>query len=178
MKIKLLGWVVVEKIKNKKTNIMASSPITSQQIEGEKVEAVADFLPLGSKIMADGDRSHEIRRHLLLGRKAMTNLDSVLKSKGLSQISSIPQLYPTLCDPMNCSMPGFPVLHYLPEFAQLMSIESVRPSNHLILCCPLLLLPSIFPSIRVFSSESALQSGGQSIAVSASASVLPMNIQD
>ena len=58
------------------------------------------------------------------------------------------------------------------------SIESVMPSNHLILCRPLLLLPSIFPSIRVFSNESALHSGGQSIGVSASASVLPMNIQD
>ena len=61
---------------------------------------------------------------------------------------------------------------------KLMFIESVRPSNHLTLCCPLLLLPSIFPSIRVFSNESALLSGGQSIGVSTSASVLPMNIQD
>ena len=57
---------------------------------------------------------------------------------------------------MDCSMPGFPVPHHLPKFAQLMSIESVMPSNHLIPCCPLLLLPSIFPSIRVFSNESAL----------------------
>ena len=61
---------------------------------------------------------------------------------------------------------------------KLMSIESVMPSNHLILCCPLLLPPSIFPSIRVFSNESFFSSGGQSIGVSASASVLPMNIQD
>ena len=60
----------------------------------------------------------------------------------------------------------------------LMSIKSVTPSNHLILCCPLLLLPSIFPSIRVFSNESVLRIRGQSIGVSASASVLPMNIQD
>ena len=57
---------------------------------------------------------------------------------------------------MDCSMPGFPVLHCLPEFAQIMSFEAVMPSNHLILCCPLLLLPSIFPSIRAFSSEVAL----------------------
>ena len=62
----------------------------------------------------------------------------------------------TLCDPMDCSTPGFPVLHHLPELLKLMSIESVVPSNHLILYCPLLLLPSIFPSIRVFSIESAL----------------------
>ena len=60
---------------------MASSPITSWQIEGEKVEALTDFLFLGFKISVDGDCSHEIRRQLLLGRKAMTNLDSMLKSK-------------------------------------------------------------------------------------------------
>ena len=68
----------------------------------------------------------------------------------------VAQLPVTLCDPMNCTMPGFPVLHSLPEFAQLMSIESVMPSNHLILWHPLLLLPSIVPSIRVFSNELAL----------------------
>ena len=61
--------------------IMASDPITSCQIEGEKVEAVTDFIILGSKITVDGDCSHEIKRRLLLGRKAMTNLDSILKSK-------------------------------------------------------------------------------------------------
>ena len=69
---------------------------------------------------------------------------------------SVVQSCLTLCDPMDCSTPGFPVLHHLPEFAQLMSIESVMLSNHLVLCCPLLLLPSIFPSIRVFSNELAL----------------------
>ena len=62
----------------------------------------------------------------------------------------------TLCDPMDCSMPGFPVLHHLLELAQTHVIELVMPCNHLILCCPLLLLPSIFPSTRVFSNESAL----------------------
>ena len=65
------------KLNNKKTKIMASSPITSWQIEVEKVEVVTDFLLLGCKITADGDCSHEIRRQLLLGRQAMTNLDSV-----------------------------------------------------------------------------------------------------
>ena len=59
---------------------MASSPITSWQIDGEAMETVTDFLFLGSKITADGDYSHEIKRHFLLGRKAMTNLDSILKS--------------------------------------------------------------------------------------------------
>ena len=72
------------------------------------------------------------------------------------QIRSVTQLCPTLCNPMDCSMPGFPVYHQLLELLKLMSFESVIPSNHLILCHPLLLLPFIFPSIRVFSSESAL----------------------
>ena len=66
-----------------KTNIMVSGPITSPQIEGEKVEVVTDFLFLSSKITADGDCSHEIIRQVLLGRKAMTNLDSVLKTKDI-----------------------------------------------------------------------------------------------
>ena len=72
------------------------------------------------------------------------------------QFSSVTQSCPTLCDPMNCSMPGLPVHHQLPSPPKPMSIESVMPSNHLILCCPLLLLPSSFPSIRVFSNETAL----------------------
>ena len=63
---------------------MASSPITSWQIEGEKVEAVTDFIFLGSRITADGDCSHEIKRRLLLGRKAMTNLDRILKSRDIT----------------------------------------------------------------------------------------------
>ena len=83
-----------------------------------------------------------------------------------------------LCDPVDCSSPGFPVQHQLPELTQTQSIESVMPSNHLILCCSLFLLPSIFPSIRVFSNESVLHINGQSIGVSASALVLLMNIQD
>ena len=70
--------------KKNKTKIMASSPITLWQIEGEKVEAGTDFLFLGSKITADGNCSDEIRRRLLLGRKAMTNLDSVLKSRDIT----------------------------------------------------------------------------------------------
>ena len=72
------------------------------------------------------------------------------------QFSSVAQSYPTLCDSMNRSTPGFPVHHQLPNLLKLMSIKSVIPSNHLILCCPLLLLLSIFPSIKVFSNESVL----------------------
>ena len=69
---------------------------------------------------------------------------------------SVAQSCPTLCDPMNCSLPGFPVHHQLPELAQTHVHETVMSSNHLILCHPLLLLPSVFPSIRVFSSGSPL----------------------
>ena len=70
--------------------------------------------------------------------------------------SSVAQSCPTLCDTMDCSKPGLPVHYQLPEFTQTLSIESVMPSSHLILCRPLLLPPSIFPSIRVFSNESVL----------------------
>ena len=69
------------KLNIQKMKIMASSPIISWQIDGETMETVTDFILLGSKITADGDCSHEIKRHLLLGRKAMTNLDSILKSR-------------------------------------------------------------------------------------------------
>ena len=72
------------KLNIQKTKIMASSPITSWQIEGEKVEAVTDFIFLGSKITADSDCSQEIKRCLLLGRKVMTNLDSILKSRDIT----------------------------------------------------------------------------------------------
>ena len=72
------------KLNIQKTKIMASSPITSWQIDGETVETVSDFIFGGSKITADGDCSHEIKRHLLLGRKVMTNLDSVFKSRNIT----------------------------------------------------------------------------------------------
>ena len=68
---------------------MASGPITSWQIDGETVETVADFIFLGSKITADGDCSHEIKRHLLPGRKAMTNLDSILKSRDITLLTKV-----------------------------------------------------------------------------------------
>ena len=72
------------KLNIQKTKIMASDPITSWQIDGEKVETVTDFIFLGSKITADNGCSHEVKRHLLLGRKAMTNLDNILKSRDIS----------------------------------------------------------------------------------------------
>ena len=82
-----------------------------------------------------------------------------------------------LCNPIDCSMPGLSVLHCLWSLLKLLSIESMMPSNHLILCHPLLLLPSIFPSINSFPVSQLFASGGQIIGSSALASVLPMNIQ-
>ena len=84
----------------------------------------------------------------------------------------------SLCDPMNCSTQASLSVTNSQSLLKLMSIESVMPSNHRILCCPLLLLPSIFPSIRVFPVSQFFASGSQSIGVSASTSVLSVNIQD
>ena len=84
MKVKEESEKVGLKLNIQKTKIMASCPITSWQIDRETVETVADFIFLGSEITADGDCSHEIKRHLLLGRKVMTNLDSILNSRDIS----------------------------------------------------------------------------------------------
>ena len=84
IKVKEESEKVGLKFNIQKTKIMASGPITSWQIDGETVETVSDFIFLGSKITADGDCSHEIKRHLLLGRKVMTNLDSILKSRDIT----------------------------------------------------------------------------------------------
>ena len=84
MKVKEDSEKVGLKLNVQKTKMMASGPISSREIDGETVETVSDFIFLGSKITADGDCSHEIKRHLLLGRKVMTNLDSTLKSKDIT----------------------------------------------------------------------------------------------
>ena len=83
MKVKEESEKVGLRLNIQKTKIMASGPITSWEIDGETVETVTDFIFLGSKITADGDCSHKIKRHLLLGRKVMINLDSILKSRAL-----------------------------------------------------------------------------------------------
>ena len=93
MKVKVESEKVGLKLNSQKTKITASGPITSWEVDGEKMETVSDFIFLGSKITADGDCSHEIKRRLLLGRKVMTNLDSILKSRDITlptkvQISS------------------------------------------------------------------------------------------
>ena len=84
MKVKEESEKVALKLNIQKTKIMACGPITSWQIDGQTVETVSDFIFLGSKITADGDCSHEIKRFLLLGRKAMTNQDSILKSRDIT----------------------------------------------------------------------------------------------
>ena len=129
------------KLNIQKTKIMASGPITSWQIEGEKVEAVTNFIFLGSKIIADGDCSHEMERHLLLGREAMTNLIVV---QSLSHVWPFATPWTVACQ----ASLSFTISWSL-------SIELVVPSNYLDVCHPLLLLLSIFPSIRVFSNKTA-----------------------
>ena len=89
MKVKEEGETVGLKLNIQKTKIMASGPITSWEIDGETVETVSDFIFAGSKITADYDCSHEIKRHLLLGRKVMTNLDSIFKSRDISLSTTV-----------------------------------------------------------------------------------------
>ena len=89
MKVKEESEKVGLKLNVQKTKIMVSGPITSWEIDGETVETVADFIFLGSKITADGDCSHEIKRCLLLGRKVMTNLDNILKSRDITLLTKV-----------------------------------------------------------------------------------------
>ena len=93
MKVKEESEKVVLKLNIQKTKIMASGPITSWQIDGETVERVADFIFGSSKITADSDCSHEMKRHLLLGRKVMTNLDIILKSRDFFHKGPSSQIY-------------------------------------------------------------------------------------
>jgi len=135
------------------------------RLDGETMEAVTDFIFLGSKITANG--SHEIKRRLLLGRKTMTNLDRILKSRDITLLTKVHivkfssaqslshvQLFATS---WTAACQASLSITNSRSLLKLMSIVSVMPSSHLILCCPLLLLPSIFPSIRVFQDESVLR---------------------
>ena len=99
MKVKEEGGKVGFKLNIQKTKIMASSPITSWQIGGETMETVSDFTFWGSKITADGDCSHEIKRHLLLGRKVMTNLDSIFKSRDITLPTKVHLVKAIYCQP-------------------------------------------------------------------------------
>ena len=100
MKVKEESEKVGLKLNIQKTKIMASGPITSWEVDGKTVEAVSDFIFLGSKITADGDCSHEIKRSLLLGRKVMTNLNSILKSRDISLPTKVclvkPMVFPVV----------------------------------------------------------------------------------
>ena len=89
MKVKEESEKVGLKLNIQKTKIMVSGPITSWEVDGETVETVSDFFEAGSKITADGDCSHEIKRHLLLGRKVMTNLDSIFKSRDIALLTKV-----------------------------------------------------------------------------------------
>ena len=101
---------------------MASSLITSWQMDGERVVTVIDFIFLGSKISADGDYSHEIKRHLLLGRKVMTNLDSILKGRDIAAAAAmLLQSCPTLCNPID----GSPIGSSVPGILQARVLEWV-----------------------------------------------------
>ena len=99
MKVKEESEKVGLKLNIQKTKIMASGPITSWQIDGETVETVAELIFLGSKITADSDCSHEIKRRLLLGRKVMTNLDSILKSKDITLPTKVRLVKAIYCHP-------------------------------------------------------------------------------
>ena len=101
----------------------------------------------------------------------------MIGSSGHCVCCSVAKWCLTHCDPMECSTPGFPVLHYLLEFAQSLSIETMMPSNHLILCCPVSSGPQSFLASQSFPKSWLFTSGGQSIGASASISVLPMNSQ-
>ena len=104
MKVKEESEKAGLKLDIQKTKIMASSPITSWQIDRETVETVADFILGGSKITADGDCSHEIKRHLLLGRKAITNLDSILKTKDITLPTKVCQVKAMVLPVVMCSV--------------------------------------------------------------------------
>ena len=116
MKVKEESEAVGLKLNIQKTKIMASSPITSWEIDGETVQTVSDFIFLGSKITADGDCSHEVKRCLLLGRKVMTNLDSILKSRDIT-LSTEVRLVKAMV---------FPVVMYQCEMWTIKKAESLR----------------------------------------------------
>ena len=140
MKVKEKSEKVDLKLNIQKTKIMASGPITSWEIDGERVKTVSDFILGGSKITADGVCSHELKRHLLLGRKVMTILDSLLKNREITLSTKVRLVKAMVflvvmygCESwtvkkaehriidafdMDCSTPGFPVRHQLPELAQ------------------------------------------------------------
>ena len=118
------------------------------------------------------------REELVATVHVVAESDTTKHARTSVQLSSVAQSCLTLWDPMDCSIPGLPIHHHSRSLPKLMSIESVMQSNYLILCHPLLLPPSIFPSIRVFSDESVLRIRWPKYWSFSFTSVLPMNIQD
>ena len=170
-----------------KTKIMASGSVTSWQIDGETVKTVADFNFLGSKITADGDCSHEIKRRLLLGRKVMTNLDSILKSRDITLstkvclVSSFKFSCSVVSDSATPWAAAFrppsptPTPRAYPNSCPLSQWCHPTISSSVI---PFFSCPQSFPASGSFQMSQLFSSGGQSIGVSASTSDLPMNTQD
>ena len=113
------------KLNIQKTKIVASGPLTSWQIDGETVETVPDFIFGGSKITADGDCGHEIKRHLLLGRKAMTNLDNILKIRDITLLTKV-QVVKAMV---------FPVVMYGCENCTIKKAENQRTNAFKLWCC-------------------------------------------
>ena len=132
-------------------------PATSQKVRLTSKGVQQQIWPVPSRILFENiGYCYIFFKSMAWLSKIQTSFWEVKPRISSVQFSSVAQSCLTLCDPMNCSTPGLPVHHQQLEFTKPMSMESVMPSNHLILCHPLL-LPSIFPSIRVFSSESALR---------------------
>ena len=185
MKVKVDSEKVGLKLNIQKMKIMASGPITSWEIDEETVETVSDFIFLDSRITSDGDCNHEIKRRLLLGRKVMTNLDSIFKSRDITLTTKVHLVKAMVFPLVTCGCESWTVkkgehrridafelwcwkrLLRVPWTAacksslsftisqgllNLISIESVMLSNHLIFCRPLLLLPSLFPYTTLFRS--------------------------
>ena len=187
MKVKGETEKTALKLDIQKTKIMGSCPITSWQLDGETMETVRDFTVLCSKITADGDCSHEIKRHLLLGRKVMNNIDSTLKSRDITlptkvQFSSVQFSHSVVSDFLwphesqharpPCPSPT-PGVHSnscpLSQWCHPIISSSVIPFSSCL---------QSFPASGSFPISQFFLSVGQSIGASASESVLPMNMQD
>ena len=134
---------------------MVLNPISMSSEEDGKGDLTHTKEAMGRQRQILEGCSHKPRNTQSWKRKEGSSLEL---QRALMLVCMLPcaQLFPTLCDLMNCITPGFPILHQLQSLLKLMSIKSVIPSNHFILCHPLLLPPSTFPSIRIFSNESVL----------------------
>jgi len=158
IKLKVSHWKTQKKKKKRKRKLRSWHLVPSLQIDGETMEKVTDFILGGSKITADGDCSHEIKRRLLLGRKVMINLDSILKNRDITLRTKVCLVNAMVSLVIMYGCESWTINKV--EYRRIDAFElwcwrrflrvSWMPSNHLILCCHLFLPPSIFPSVRVF----------------------------